>query len=95
MARYDNKRTPKKDIYRRNHNIRVPEVRVIDTDGTMLGIMSVAQAIGLAQERELDLVEISRNANPPVCKILDYNKYVFEFHSFQFFLMYPPPNDAS
>lgn len=78
MARYDNRRTPKKDIYRRNQNIRVPEVRLIDSDGTMVGIMPVAQAINLAREQELDLVEISPNANPPVCKILDYNKYVYE-----------------
>ena len=78
MARFDNRRTPKKDIYRRNQNIRVPEVRLINSDGTMIGIMPVAQAIGLAREQELDLVEISPNANPPVCKILDYNKYVYE-----------------
>ena len=78
MARFDNRREYKKDLYRRNFNIRVPEVRVIDTDGSMLGVMSVAQAVGLAKERELDLVEISPNANPPVCKILDYNKYVYE-----------------
>lgn len=78
MARFDNRRTPKKDIYRRNQNIRVPEVRVINSDGSMLGVMSVAKAIDLAREQELDLVEISPNAVPPVCKILDYNKYVFE-----------------
>ena len=78
MARFDNRREYKKDLYRRNLNIRVPEVRVIDTDGTMLGVMPVMQAVSLAKERELDLVEISPNANPPVCKILDYNKYVYE-----------------
>ena len=78
MARFDNRREHKRDLYRRNHNIRVPEVRVIDTDGTMLGVMPVMQAVNLAKERELDLVEISPNANPPVCKILDYNKYVYE-----------------
>ena len=78
MARFDNRREYKKDLYRRNQNIRVPEVRVIDTDGTMLGVMPVMQAVSLAKERELDLVEISPNANPPVCKILDYNKYVYE-----------------
>ncbi|MBO4674755.1 MAG: translation initiation factor IF-3 [Elusimicrobiaceae bacterium] len=78
MAKFDNRRTPKKDIYRRNQNIRVPEVRVINSDGSMIGVMSVSQAINLAREQELDLVEISPNAVPPVCKILDYNKYVFE-----------------
>ncbi len=78
MARFDRKREYKKDLYPRNHNIRVPEVRVIDNDGTMLGVMSVAQGIALAKARGFDLVEISPNANPPVCKILDYNKYVYE-----------------
>lgn len=78
MARYDNRREYKKDLYRRNQNIRVPEVRLIDSDGTMIGIKPVAEAIALAKEQELDLVEISPNAEPPVCKILDYNKYVYE-----------------
>lgn len=44
----------------------------------MIGIMSVSQGVALAKEQELDLVEISPNAQPPVCKILDYNKYVYE-----------------
>lgn len=78
MARYDNRREYKKDLYRRNQNIRVPEVRLIDSDGTMLGVKSVAEAIAMAKEQELDLVEISPNAQPPVCKILDYNRYVYE-----------------
>lgn len=78
MARFDNRRTYKKDLYNRNGNIRAAEVRVIDSDGTMLGIKPVAVAVALAREQELDLVEISPNAQPPVCKILDYNKYVFE-----------------
>lgn len=78
MARFDNRRTFKKDLYTRNGNIRAAEVRVIDSDGTMLGIKPTAVAIAMAKEQELDLVEISPNAQPPVCKILDYNKYVFE-----------------
>ena len=78
MARFDNRRVFKKDLYTRNGNIRAEEVRVIDTDGTMLGILPTRQAVALAREKELDLVEISPNAQPPVCKILDYNKYVFE-----------------
>jgi len=78
MARFDNRRVFKKDLYTRNGNIRAEEVRVIDTDGTMIGILPTRQAIALAREKELDLVEISPNAQPPVCKILDYNKYVFE-----------------
>lgn len=78
MARYDNKRVYKQDLYCRNQNIRAAEVRVIDSNGTMLGIMPTAKAVTLAKEQELDLVEISPNAQPPVCKILDYNRYVYE-----------------
>ena len=78
MARFDNRRTYKKDLYNRNQNIRAAEVRVIDSDGTMIGIKPIAEAIALAKEQELDLVEISPNAQPPVCKILDYNRYVYE-----------------
>ncbi len=58
--------------------IRHAEVRVIGADGTQLGIMSSDTALGLAEEANLDLVEISPNANPPVCKIMDYGKYRFE-----------------
>ena len=65
-------------MYCRNQNIRAAEVRVIDSDGTMLGIFPTRQAVAMAREQELDLVEISPNAQPPVCKILDYNKYVYE-----------------
>ena len=61
-----------------NEEIRDKEVRVIDTDGTMLGIMPTAKALDLANEKKLDLVNISPNANPPVCKILDYGKYRYE-----------------
>lgn len=78
MARYDNRRVFKKDLYTRNGNIRAQEVRVIDSDGGMIGIQPLSVAIAMAKEQELDLVEISPNAQPPVCKILDYNKYVFE-----------------
>lgn len=78
MARYDNRRVFKKDLYTRNGNIRAQEVRVIDSDGSMIGIQPLSVAIAMAKEQELDLVEISPNAQPPVCKILDYNKYVFE-----------------
>ena len=78
MARFDNRRTYKQDLYCRNHNIRAAEVRVIDSDGTMIGVKPISVAVALAKEQELDLVEISPNAQPPVCKILDYNKYVYE-----------------
>ncbi|MCQ2572292.1 MAG: translation initiation factor IF-3 [Treponema sp.] len=58
--------------------IRVREVRLIDDEGNQLGIIPTQEAVRLAKEKELDLVEVSPNANPPVCKILDYGKYRFE-----------------
>ncbi len=61
-----------------NEAIRDKEVRLIDSDGTMLGIMSSRDAQKIADEKKLDLVKISPNANPPVCKILDYGKYRYE-----------------
>lgn len=61
-----------------NEDIRDKEVRLIGSDGTQLGIMSAAQAQNLAAEQELDLVKISPNAQPPVCKIMDYSKFCFD-----------------
>lgn len=61
-----------------NEEIRAKEVRVISGDGEQLGIMSVSAALDAANARNLDLVEISPNANPPVCKIMDYGKYKFD-----------------
>ena len=61
-----------------NEEIRDKEVRVIDTDGEMLGVMPIEEALNLASEKKLDLVNISPNAKPPVCKILDYGKYRYE-----------------
>lgn len=60
-----------------NDGIRVPEVRVIDEDGTQLGVMPPFQAIRIAEDKGLDLVEVSPTANPPVCRIMDYGKYKF------------------
>src|SRR5882757_3964093 len=61
-----------------NHRIRVPEVRVIDADGSMLGVLQTHEAMRLAQEQGLDLVEVNPKAEPPVCKILDFGKYKYE-----------------
>ncbi len=61
-----------------NEEIRDKELRVIDNDGTQLGVMSLNEALDLANEKKLDLVNISPNAKPPVCKILDYGKYRYE-----------------
>ena len=61
-----------------NERIRAREIRVIGDDGEQFGILSVNEAIALAAEKNLDLVEISPNATPPVCKIMDYGKYKYE-----------------
>ncbi len=61
-----------------NEGIKFKEVRVIDADGSQLGILPIAKAIEAAYARDLDLVNISPNATPPVCKIMDYGKYRFE-----------------
>ena len=61
-----------------NEDIRDKEIRVIGDDGAQLGIMSAAEAQQLAYDKDLDLVKISPNATPPVCKIMDYGKFRFE-----------------
>ena len=60
-----------------NEEIRDKEVRVIDSDGTQLGVMPIAEAMRLAEEKNTDLVKIAPQAKPPVCKIMDYGKYRF------------------
>ena len=61
-----------------DYNIKHPKVRVIDENGENLGILSVKDGIIKAKEKNLNLIEISPNANPPVCKIMDLGKYIFE-----------------
>lgn len=61
-----------------NEQIRVREVRLIDDEGNQKGIVPTLEALKMAKDKDLDLVEVSPNANPPVCKILDYGKYRFE-----------------
>jgi translation initiation factor IF-3 len=61
-----------------NHRIRVPEVLVIGADGGKLGVLQTHEALRMAQEAGLDLVEINPKADPPVCKILDFGKYKYE-----------------
>ncbi|MBI1327676.1 MAG: translation initiation factor IF-3 [Alphaproteobacteria bacterium] len=69
---------PSDDTTRINENIRAAEIRLIDADGEMIGVVPVSKGIEMAQEAGLDLVEISPNAEPPVCKVLDYGKYKYE-----------------
>ena len=61
--------------YRVNERIRVPEVRVVDEDGGQLGVMTTAPALSLAQQHDLDLVEVAPTSDPPVCRLLDYGKF--------------------
>ena len=63
---------------RLNQDIRAPQLRVIDQDGNQLGILDRREALRLAEEQELDLVEISPDANPPVVKIVDWGKYNYQ-----------------
>ena len=67
-----------KSFIRTNERIRAREVRVIDENGEQLGVMAPFDALKMARERSLDLVEISPNAVPPVCKIQDYGKFLYE-----------------
>jgi translation initiation factor IF-3 len=63
---------------RRNHRIKVPQVRVISPEGNQLGVIATERAIALALQFNLDLVEVAPNATPPVCRIMDFGKYVYE-----------------
>lgn len=63
---------------RLNNEITNESVRLIDTDGTMSGVVSITDALKMAETAGLDLVEVSPNASPPVCKIIDYGKYKYE-----------------
>ena len=69
---------PTRDGPRVNEEIRVPQVRLIDQDGEMIGVMSARDAVLRAFSVGLDLLEISPNAEPPVCKILDFGKFKYE-----------------
>jgi translation initiation factor IF-3 len=76
--RFDPRQQQRGYQIRVNHRIRVPEVRVIDADGSMLGVLQTHEALRKAQEQNLDLVEVNPKAEPPVCKILDFGKYKYE-----------------
>lgn len=67
-----------KDKQQINGDIRAREVRLIDEHGEMRGILGIREALAMAEESNLDLVNVSPNAEPPVCKILDYGKYRYE-----------------
>ena len=67
-----------KDLTKINENIVAKEVRVIDDKENMIGVLSLQDAIYLAREKELDLVEVVPNSSPPVCKIIDYGKHLYK-----------------
>jgi translation initiation factor IF-3 len=78
MGRPQRRRYPVNTGPRVNHQIRIREVRVIDDEGKMLGVMETSDAIALADERGLDLVELAADQRPPVCRIMDFGKYKYE-----------------
>jgi translation initiation factor IF-3 len=61
-----------------NERINYPNIRVVDADGSQLGVITREAALAVARERELDLVLVSEKADPPVCRVMDYGKYKFE-----------------
>ncbi|MFN8566443.1 MAG: translation initiation factor IF-3 [Kouleothrix sp.] len=67
-----------RDRFRVNNRIRAPQVRLIDEQGAQLGIVSLREALTLAEQRGLDLMEVAPNAVPPVCRIVDYGKFRYE-----------------
>ena len=69
--------TPQKEGPRTNREIRAREVQLIDAEGQNRGVVTLAEALAVAEEAGVDLVEIVPNANPPVCKVLDYGKFRF------------------
>jgi translation initiation factor IF-3 len=75
--RFD-RQPPERDQTRINDRIRVPEIRLIDETGQQVGVMRTQEALKIAQDKDLDLVEVAPEAKPPVCRILDYSKYKYE-----------------
>jgi len=66
-----------------NDQISVPEVRLIDEDGDQVGVVPIKEALALAEEKGLDLVELSPDAKPPVCRLMDYGKHLFDLRQKQ------------
>jgi translation initiation factor IF-3 len=64
--------------YRVNETIRVPQVRLIGANGENVGVVSIEDALRMSQEAELDLVEVAPNSDPPVCRIMDFGKFIYE-----------------
>jgi len=71
---------PPEETHRINRKIRTPQVRLIGTGGEQIGIVPIDEALRLAEQAQLDLVEIAPKAQPPVCRILDYGKFKYQQH---------------
>ena len=71
---------PPEETHRINRKIRTPQVRLIGTQGEQIGIVAIDEALRLAEQAQLDLVEIAPKAQPPVCRILDYGKFKYQQH---------------
>ncbi|MBM3307092.1 MAG: translation initiation factor IF-3 [Candidatus Eisenbacteria bacterium] len=63
-----------------NRKIRISQVRLIDVDGTQVGVLATSEALAMAEQKGLDLVEVSPKARPPVCRIMDYGKYMYQLN---------------
>ena len=77
LRRMEQPRDPR-DKQRINEMIRVPQVRVISAEGEQLGVMSTAEALAIARQQGLDLVEVASDSKPPVCRIMDYGKFKYQ-----------------
>ena len=75
--RFD-RRAPVRELPNINERIKYPKLRVVDSDGAQLGVITREEALEVAQDRELDLVLVSEKADPPVCRIMNYGKFKFE-----------------
>lgn len=67
-----------KQLYRLNERISAPTLRVLDAEGKQIGVISRAEALQMARDQEVDLVEITASANPPVVKLIDFNKFLYQ-----------------
>ncbi|MFN2236218.1 MAG: translation initiation factor IF-3 [Anaerolineales bacterium] len=78
MSTFGEERKHIAENYRVNTEIRSPEVRLINADGENVGVVSIAEAKRIARDAELDLVEVAPTANPPVCRVMDVGKFIYE-----------------
>jgi len=74
----NNNQQQREQRIRTNFQIRIPQIRVVGADGANLGVMATRDALKMAQDQALDLVEINPRAVPPVCKIMDFGKFKYE-----------------